>query len=81
MSKYNPFSHYDEEMPPRPEPIIIESQGRQFTLAELINVLQELLHNRPELAMIPVFHAEFGGLARSAKVVVPSNQDKMVIDQ
>jgi hypothetical protein len=81
MSKYNPFSHYDEEMPPHPEPIIIESQGRQFTLAELIDILQELLHSRPELATIPVFHAEFGGLARSAKVVVPSNQDKMVIDQ
>jgi hypothetical protein len=81
MSKYNPFSHYeDAEMPPAP-PIVIQSQGSQFTIAELVDRLRMLLMRHPELASLPVFHVEYGGIVPSRRIEVPSEGDMMVIDQ
>ena len=67
-------------MPPAP-PIIIESQGQQFTIAELLNALRVLLSRHPELAGMPVFHVEYGGIVPSRKIEVPPEGEMMVIDQ
>jgi hypothetical protein len=81
MSKYNPFSHYEDHAMPPALPIVIESEGQQFTIAELLNALRVLLVRHPELAGMPVFHAEYGGILPSRKIEVPPECEMMIIDQ
>jgi hypothetical protein len=78
LGKYNP--HEDYEMP-LAEPVIIESQRDQFTIGELVRVLQDLLIAYPELTSLPVFHVECGCVVPSRKVEIPRSGDMMVIEQ
>ena len=77
-SKYNLYGDYEM---PQAEPVIIESQCGQFTIGELLRVLRDLLVEYPELASLPVFHVEHGGVVPSRKVEIPRSGDIMVIDQ
>ena len=74
----NPYDDY--KMPPV-EPVVVQSRQEQFTIAELLQILRELVRENPAAAALPVFHVEYGGIVPSRKIEIPREGDIMVIDQ
>lgn len=81
MSKSNPFGWLDATTENEKDELSVSAQNRLtgFTLAELVQHLQKILKDRPELRTLQVAHEEYGGVTPTTNIETDLENNRILI--